>query len=782
MPSFVLCLIEQPFSRARRLAIGLAITGLACAALADSVSITDEADLRHVAEAGSHPGARAGLIAAYQAEAARRARDYDRAQDISPPQLLRLLEVSERTGKSLGQALATGEFESAGTWNDFVRPTLGDGRLGSATGVWQFIPNTFFLIIKRYGKALLAASAADLSQGRERLDLGAGPFSDAQVRAIIQETVAGRRDADDEALRLLRHNFTVLAFAKHYLSVDSGAKTPVEDYLFHFLGETRGRQILALARGEARHTLSVKPSAPALDAKMPGLAGLADAEGQRLPGSRTRLLLRPASARTALSTSTTSTTRGLLVPRGLLSGQGLFADAQAAKPGRPRARADSGSPSSSDLMPFESRPSEWGLPADSPIVTGNPGMFYRNASARADPYTWAEFMQALSRRVKARSQPAMVRAKYGVGFPLNGGDMPGWTLDEEQAPTLSEFRDQAGGRLLLPEKLLTAPLDAHEMQAYKARLAELIAQGETEPVARLPASAVMALQHLGVLAPGVTALAPGSPEQARALAAFRALVGKDEPDDPALADRLMPAERVALELYDRRLAQYAALQSGQQAALPEALDLLAIRSLLKSHRRASRPHIVKLQQALAEQGLQTQVGGRPRAKPRHFDGIAGKLTVAALDRFQLHNGLLRTQGRLDAATAAALGLPPMGSEIFFVPVGPQSPLRAQASAVTAQQPASCEVPTRDSATNLIGLLQRRQDFAPNGLHLMFTQSVSSSSLAPNPPAAMDMWITREVLGDGLGADIRDVQIAQRLLIELEAALVGGEDQLAIGRE
>jgi hypothetical protein len=43
------------------------------------------------------------------------------------------------------------------------------------------------------------------------------------VRSLIQETLDGAREVDDEELQLLRHNFAVLALAKHYLSVDSGA-------------------------------------------------------------------------------------------------------------------------------------------------------------------------------------------------------------------------------------------------------------------------------------------------------------------------------------------------------------------------------------------------------------------------------------------------------------------------------------------------------------------------------------------------------------------------------
>lgn len=74
--------------------------------------------------------------AAYRALSARQSRSYDKRQDISPRQLLILLEVAARTDSSLGQALATGEMESAHTWNDHIRPPhrqrptgLGDGGL-----------------------------------------------------------------------------------------------------------------------------------------------------------------------------------------------------------------------------------------------------------------------------------------------------------------------------------------------------------------------------------------------------------------------------------------------------------------------------------------------------------------------------------------------------------------------------------------------------------------------------------------------------------------------------
>jgi hypothetical protein len=619
-------------------------------------------------------------LAEYLALAESQADNYDRAQDISPRQLLILLEVSERTGTNLGQALATGEFESAKTWNNFVRPTLGNGRLGSATGVWQFIPSTFHRIIEQYGSDLLAASSGDASLGREPLDLGAGPFCDDQVRSIIQDTVDGLRGTDDEQLQLLRHNFAVLAFAKHYLSVSSGAKTPEEDYLFHFLGETRGRQILALAQGQARHTLSVQHPEPSLEPDgLPGL-GLAGAQRERAM-LRRQDILSPASATTTRSSTSNRGDFVVLdrtVPSRYLN-PGLqrpsLDEAGSRRIGSTinrlplRSLPDSATWSSPDRVSAARVSSEWGFPADSPVVTGNAGMFYRDGRGKTDPYTWAEFMSALAERVQAKRQPAMVRAKYGVGFQMNGGDMPGWTMNTDQPAEAVEFRHEINGSVLVPKALITGPLTVAETHDYRKRLAELIRQGETSPLP--PSSVVSAFQHLGVLAPGDRDFDADSPELRDALHAFRKLVGKAEPDDPAYVDKLMPAERVALEIYDQRIARYAAFQFSQQASMGQALDLTSIPRRLKRHQHASRPHIARLQQALAEEGLQTQTRQAKRSKPAHFDGIAGKLTLGSLDRFQLRNGLLQTHGLLDPVTVAMLGLPAMDQEIFWPPSGPQ---------------------------------------------------------------------------------------------------------------
>jgi hypothetical protein len=237
-----------------------------------------------------------------------------------------------------------------------------------------------------------------------------------------------------------------------------------------------------------------------------------------------------------------------------------------------------------------------------------------------------------------------------------------------------------------PEALITGPLTVAETHDYSKRLAELIRQGETSPVS--PASVVSAFQHLGLLAPGDTEFDADSPALREALHAFRKRVGKSEPDDPAYADLLLPAERVALEIYDQRIARYAAFQFSQQASMGQALDLLSIPRRLKRQQRASRPHIARLQQALAEAGLQTQTRQGKRTQPAHFDGIAGKLTLGSLDQFQLRNGLLQTHGLLDPVTVAMLGLPPMGQDIFWPPSGPQCPVEPEVRGLSTARPGS----------------------------------------------------------------------------------------------
>jgi hypothetical protein len=173
-----------------------------------------------------------------------------------------------------------------------------------------------------------------------------------------------------------------------------------------------------------------------------------------------------------------------------------------------------------------------------------------------------------------------------------------------------------------------------------------------------------------------------SPEVRQALHDFRRKVGKDEPDDPAHFNLLMPAERVALEIYDQRLARYAALQAVQRASLSHAPDLSRIQEMWAWQQRFAAPHIVELQRALAAQGLLKQ----PRKKSVWRDKkrrkrvkyktlpFAGKVdgdTVTAFRTFQLGNGLQQTEGILDSVSLRMLGLATMGSEIFLPIVGPE---------------------------------------------------------------------------------------------------------------
>ena len=622
-------------------------------------------------------------LAAYRALSDSRSRDYDKTQDISPRQLVLLLEVAERTGANLGQALATGEHESARTWNDHIRPTLKSGNLGSATGVWQFQPATFHGIIKTYGKQLLAASSADPAAGRERLDLGDGPFSDDKVRGLIRETVNGERGVEDEELQLLRHNFAVLAFAKHYLSRDTGATTPEEDYLFHFLGAGEGRRVLALARGEARDTLCVKPREEPLDPLSSPSELLAGEARLALMKATAMARELPGLARDPAADVVADPELRIWVRSQGDSGAGKISTLKS-KVGiqtvPPRVLETAAPP-----IAFEPEPeisSEWGLPADSPTVTGNLGMFYRDGKGQTQPYTWGEFMENLARRVRANEQPAMVRAKYGVGFSLEGGDVPGTAFDPAAVSGGAEFRHRNGRTLVVPESFVMGPLDREETEHYKQRLWALVTQADDEPMDALPPESLSTLQHLGLLPEGAQQAGTDQPQVRKALQAFRKKVGKDAPDDPAHTDRLMPAERIALEVYDRRLAHYAALQSCQAASSVDAPDLSRIRKLPAGLQRLAAPHVIAVQNALAEQGLLKQPTKkhvwRDKRRKKHvvykpapFQGKVDKATIAALDTFQLRHGLRVTEGVLDAVTLELLGLPPMGPEIFLPVSGPQ---------------------------------------------------------------------------------------------------------------
>ncbi len=680
-------------------------------------------------------------LAAYRALSASLSRGYDRTRDISPRQLLTLLEVAERTETSLGQALATGEMESAHTWNDHVRPPLANGQLGSATGVWQFLPATFHGIIKEYGAQLLAATAADAAANRAPLDLGEGPYTDAQVRGLIQETVAGKRGAGDEELQLLRHNFAVLAFAKHYLSLDSGATTPEEDYLFHFLGEGQGRRVLALARGEARDTLCVQmldaPTSPLDTGPKPqgGEALVANQGATKAPSPQqppprvttqaavaaasfkphglTLATARPvvafASAPSGASLPSNSSTPSVITASGTPNPTKppkadnpitalvatLKTAAGLAKEAPPAAPPAVWTPPPPAVPPPPS--AEWGLAATSPTVTSNPGMFYRDGRQQTQPYTWAEFLDHLARQVRAQDQPALVRAKYGVGFPLKGGDMPERAFNPDEVTEAAAFHHEISPTLRLPETLITGPLDPDETREYQARLAALVAQGDDQPLDRLPPEALAALQHLRLLSPETRELSTRDPKVSQALREFRQRVGKAEPDDPTQIDRLLPAERVALALYDQRLTRYAALQAGQQASATDAPDLNRINKMPKGLRKFAAPHLAAVQRALAAQGLLTpptqKVVWRDKKRKKHieykkarFAGKPDQATITALDSFQWRHGLQQTAGVLDVVTLNLLGLPSLGPELF-------QPLSGSQCLIDdlAEPPAWCEI-------------------------------------------------------------------------------------------
>jgi hypothetical protein len=280
------------------------------------------------------------------------------------------------------------------------------------------------------------------------------------------------------------------------------------------------------------------------------------------------------------------------------------------------------------------------------------------------------------------------------------------TVDRDSEAPDAEFRHGNDQAVLVPAAMITGTLDREETRRYKERLAELVSRGEDQPLATLPPEALATLHHLGLLDPKVQTTDAQDPQVKQALHDFRKQVGKDEPDDPEHAGRLLPAERVALEIYEQRIARHAAVQAAQEVHLSAALDLNRIGKLQARFQRSAAPHIAAVQTALAERGLLTKptqkTVWRDKKRKRHesyktvpFAGKPDKATLAALNSFQLRHGLRQTDGVLDAVTLGTLGLPPMGLEVLLPPSGPHC-----ATDLDAEAAPLCEVEVRPSWATL----------------------------------------------------------------------------------
>ena len=86
-------------------------------------------------------------------------------------------------------------------------------------------------------------------------------------------------------------------------------------------------------------------------------------------------------------------------------------------------------------------------------------------------------------------------------------------------------------------------------------------------------------------------------------------------------------------------------------------------------------------------------------KTAPFAGKADKTTVLALNAFQFRNGLLQTDGVLDAVTLDMLGLPPLGPDVFLPLAGPYCAIDVPSDA------ALCAIPHDRQRTAIGTLLQ-----------------------------------------------------------------------------
>lgn len=192
----------------------------------------------------------------------------DRTKRPIPPEYMaQLMQVAAVLNKPLDEFLATSYYESAGTFNPYIKPIIAPAegkkppRYGQATGLFQFQDDTFNRVMNKNAKAILNQTKG--------MDLGDGVFTDAQVRRLL-ENHNGRATPE---LLALRSNVIVSAFAKHYLDQDSGGQTPAARYSAHVTGTTRPYDL------GAHPDFKNKPAAPdfgVIATSNPGIFGPSD--------------------------------------------------------------------------------------------------------------------------------------------------------------------------------------------------------------------------------------------------------------------------------------------------------------------------------------------------------------------------------------------------------------------------------------------------------------------------------------------------------------------------
>lgn len=638
---------------------------------------------------GSPPATASDMLRTYQELSEKRQRNYDKAQDISASQLLVLLDVARRTGAPLGDLMATGDLESARTWNDYVRPPIkganGQPALGEAQGIWQFMPGTFASVIRLYGQKILRLSEADPAKGLPAMDLGNEAYTDTEIRDIIKRNM-GNPKAGGEDLQALRSNFAVATLAKYCLDAEAGDASPEKRYLIHFLGAGDGGRAWDNANSpERRTTLAVK----------------------RPPEAEPKQTSTPPPAATPAGKPHKKKTPAVPKGKHASPAQATTAQPLAQDPADPAAETVLTPPVPTTPPPT---PDTWGFDPDSATVRNNRWLFY----AGSTPRTWGQFMDNLRVQVAADKSPAFVRQKYGVGFNLTRGDTPGWSAKEQNPKQLAgsvvPFASDNGTPVPLPKGLVYAPLNKDEQVRYVNRLSELVQKGEDQPRADLSPQETAwltgALKRQGVLPQTTPPQTPvNDPAIVAAMQKFRQRVGMGEPDNPDHARMFPPALRVALETYDARLQPYIAKQMKQEQTRAHALNLATLPKADPAAREAATPQVIALKEGMTAAGLlqpktkvvvETKLNsrGKPykaRQKvPLPPDGSVDKGLIAKLDEFQLRQGLRPTHGVLDTATLDALGvtLPPPAVAVQPIP----APLQNTVPPTTSFNPVAGTTP------------------------------------------------------------------------------------------